>query len=185
MRVCLALLALLTAGSLSASAFAQATPQWWNIACAHSKISVPAGLTCRTTQNFSGFPNSDDGQGTYRNWTASGVVGGVEYFYLLTEVTSRDRGLTPTKSLQDTIRLEMLPSAQPSGFSALTNRGGADYITYATAQGASCVSVRRYGPSATVGYQWILYAVRCQPQGGTVSDAEIDRLIAGTTVRGS
>ncbi len=58
-----------------------------------------------------------------------GAQGGAEYFYYLTESTSMGSGINPTGSLQDAIRMEILPSARPSGFSSLTNRGGADYMT--------------------------------------------------------
>lgn len=181
------LLALVASVSLPAGASAQETVQWWDIACVHSKISVPAGLKCRTTQNYAGGQGSwaSDAGGTFRRWMAGGDVGGVQYFYYLAEATSLGAAITQATSLQDTIRSEMARGGGASGYSALTNRGGADYMTFTSAGGESCVGIRRYGPSQGAGYQWILYGVRCDPKGRTTSDAEIDGFIAGATVRGS
>jgi hypothetical protein len=177
-------LAFLALGTISAGAFAQETPVFFGIACAHSKIAVPDGLRCQTTQNYSGYQNSDDAGGTFRNWAASGAINGVQFVYLMTEVTSMDTGLNPTKTLQDTIKGE-LPTAKATNFSALVHRGGADFTTFTIAAGNACVGIRRYGPSESVGYRWILTAVRCEPPGRATSEAEIDRFIAGAKVRGS
>jgi hypothetical protein len=187
MHIGWSLLALAAAMAVSPAALAQERAQWWDIACVHSKISAPAGLRCRTTQNYSGGQGSwaSDAQGTYRNWLAAGVVGGVEYLYYLAEATSPGAAITQATSLQDTIRSEMARGAQATGFSALTNRGGADFMTFTSAGGDSCVGIRRYGPSQGMGYQWILYGVRCAPRGAATSEAEIDRFISGATVRGS
>jgi len=177
----LAFLAFIT---IAATAFAQQTPVSYGIACAHSRIAVPDGLRCQTTQNYSGYQNSDDGGGTFRNWAASGAIGGVQFLYLMTEVTSMDVGLNPSRTLHDTIKAE-LASAGPTNFSALAHRGGADFVTFSLAAGNSCVGIRRYGPSETLGYRWILVAVRCEPTGRATSQADIDGFIAAARVRGS
>lgn len=177
------IVAVIAAGLVSAEAAAQSTaPQWYGIACAHSKIIAPAVQQCRTTQNYSG--GATGYEATFRSWVATGRSGGAGYFYALNEATSPGASLGQNTTLQDTIRAEMSGGAQASGFSALSNRGGADYMTF-TNGGDSCVGIRRYGPSQGVGYQWILYGVRCDPKGRTVSDAEIDQFISGATVRGS
>lgn len=187
MRIQWKMLALLAAGSISAEAPAQETVHWWDIACVHSKISVPADLRCRTTQNYAGGQGNwaSDAGGTFRRWLAAGDLGGTQYFYYLAEATSLGAAITQATSLQDTIRSEMARGGGASGFSALGNRGGADFMTFTSAAGESCVGIRRYGPSQGAGYQWILYGVRCDPKGRTTSEAEIDRFIADATVRGS
>ena len=93
-------------------------------------------------------------------------------------------GFSPSVTLRDGIKLMMASGTEATNFSALTNRGGTDFMTFTTA-GNSCVAVRRYGPSTSGGYGWILNAIRCDPPGRTTSDAEIDRFIAGARVRGS
>jgi hypothetical protein len=171
---------------MAASAVAQETPRLFEIACAHSRLAVPDGLRCQTTRNYSGFPNSADSDpgGTFRNWLASGTVDGVQYLYLMVEVTSMNVGLNPVKTLHDTIKAE-IALARATNFSALAHRGGADLMTFDIAAGNACVGIRRYGPSETVGYRWILNAVRCEPPGRTISEPDIDSFIAGATVRGS
>jgi hypothetical protein len=187
MRIDWKILALLASAAMTTEASAQATAHWWDIACEHSKISVPAGLKCRTTQNYAGGQGSwaSDAEGTFRNWLAVGELAGVQYLYYLAEATSPGAAITQATSLQDTIRSELSRGAQATGFSALANRGGADFMTFTSASGDSCVGIRRYGPSQGMGYRWILYGVRCEPRGRTTSDAEVDSFIAGATVRGS
>ncbi len=181
MRNYVKLAAFLAAGLVSAEAAAQ-TPQWYGIACAHSKIVASGIQQCRTTQNYAGGATAYSA--TFRSWVSAGNSGGSGYFYALNEATSPGASVGQNTTLQDTIRAEMAGGAQANGFSALSNRGGADYMTF-TSGGDSCIGIRRYGPSQGVGYQWILYGVRCDPKGRTVSDAEINQFIAGATVRGS
>jgi hypothetical protein len=78
----------------------------------------------------------------------------------------------------------MRDGSKLANFSALGNRGGADYMTFTSASGDACVGIRRYGPAQGAGYQWILYGVRCEPRGRPISEAEIDRFIAGANYRG-
>ena len=124
--------------TMTAGTFAQETPRLFEIACAHSKITVPDGLRCQTTQNYSGFPNSADSDpgGTFRNWLASGTINGAQYLYIMTEVTSMNVGLNPNGTLHDTIKAEVA-LAKATNFSALANRGGADLMTFNIAAGNS------------------------------------------------
>ena len=163
-------------------AVAQDTPRWYGIDCSHSRIAVPAGLKCTTTQNYAGGENGWGGNagGTFRGWMASGA--GV--FYYLVEATSLGAGLMESASMKQAIRSEMRDGDKLANFSALGNRGGADYMTFTSASGDACVGIRRYGPAQGAGYQWILCAVRCEPRGRPITDVEIDRFIAGATYRG-
>ena len=119
MRIGWRLFALAASTAMSAASFAQETAQWWDIACVHSKISVPAGLRCRTTQNYAGGQGSwaSDAEGTFRRWLAVGVLRGVEYLYYLVEATSPGAAIGQATSLQDTIRSEMARGALATGFS--------------------------------------------------------------------
>jgi hypothetical protein len=160
----------------------QEAPRWYGIDCSHSRITVPAGLKCSTTQNYAGGENGWGGNagGTFRGWMASG--GGV--FYYLVEATSLGAGLMENASMKQAIRSEMRDGDKLANFSALGNRGGADYMTFTSASGDACVGIRRYGPAQGAGYQWILFGVRCEPRGRPITDAEIDRFIGGANYRG-
>ena len=168
--------------TLAGPAVGQDTPRWYGIDCSHSRITVPANLKCSTTQNYAGGENGWGGNagGTFRGWMASGA--GV--FYYLVEATSLGAGLMESASMKQAFRSEMRDGDKLANFSALGNRGGADYMTFTSASGDACVGIRRYGPAQGAGYQWILYAVRCEPRGRPITDAEIDRFIAGATYRG-
>ena len=160
----------------------QDTPRWYGIDCSHSRITVPAGLKCSTTQNYAGGEHSwgGDAGGTFRGWMASGA--GV--FYYLVEATSLGAGLMESASLKQAIRSEMRDGNSLANFSSLGNRGGADYMTFTGGSGDACVGIRRYGPAQGAGYQWILYGVRCEPRGRPLTDVEIDGFIGGATYRG-
>lgn len=178
-------LAFLALGMTSAGAFAQETPVPYAIACVHSRIAVPDGFRCETTQNYSGYQYSTDAGGTFRNWAAAGVIDGVRFFYLMTEVTSMGTGLNPGLALQDMIKAEITSAYQARNFSALAHRDGADFTTFTIAAGNSCVGLRRYGPSESVGYRWILTAIRCEAPGRATTQREIDSFIAAARVRGA
>lgn len=175
--------ALITAGE----AASQDTPRWYGIDCSHSRLAVPAGLKCRTTQNYAGGEHGWGGNagGTFRRWLASGETDGGGVFYYLAEATSLGAAMMEGASLQQEIRSEMNDGNRLGNFSPLGNRGGADYMTFTSPSGQACVGIRRYGPAQGAGYQWILYGVRCDPRGRAITDAEIDRFIAGATYRGS
>lgn len=177
-----AALALMMAGPSAG----QDTPRWYGIDCSHSRLSVPAGLKCSTTQNYAGGEHGWGGNagGTFRRWMATGATDGAGVFYYLAEATSLGAALMEGASLQQEIRSEMRDPDMLRDFSPLANRGGADYMTFTSASGQACVGLRRYGPAQGAGYQWILYGVRCDPRGRALGDAEIDRFIAGATYRG-
>jgi hypothetical protein len=179
-------LVLVVWASVSVEASAQNVQKQWTIHCADSKITVPAGLSCTTAQMSGGQSGwSADAGGTSRQWNAIGTVNGVEYGYWLIEATSFGEGFNPAVTLQAGIRIEMARGNETRNFSALTNRGGADFMTFTDADGDSCVAIRRYGPSQGGGYKWILNAVRCETNGRPTTDSDISSFIAGATVRGS
>lgn len=168
------------------AAGAQDTPRWSDIDCAQSRLAVPPGLQCKATQNYAGGDNSTGSAGgTFRRWMASGPFSGAGVFYYLAEATSLGASMMEGASLQSDIRSEMKDGNMIHEFSPMGNRGGADYMTFMTGAGNSCIGMRRYGPSQGDGYKWILYGVRCDPRGRTISDAEIDGFIAAAGYRGS
>jgi hypothetical protein len=184
-----ALWALAIAASTSMAAgqaIGQDTPRWYGIDCSHSRIAVPPGLKCSTTQNYAGGEHGWGGNagGTFRRWMATGAADGAGIFYYLVEATSLGAALMEGASLQQEIRTEMRDPSMLRDFSPLGHRGGADYMTFTSASGQACLSIRRYGPAQGGGYQWILYGVRCDPRGRVLSEAEIDRFIAGARYRG-
>lgn len=169
----------------AAVAGAQETVRWYGIACGHSRIAVPDGLRCRTTQNYSGGQRGweADAGGTFRNWVAQGSENGSIVFYYLAEATSSGASIMEGASLQKDIRSEMRDGRMTRDFSPLGHRKGADFMTFTSEHGHACVGVRRYGPSQGDGFLWILYGIRCAPLGGTLGQAEVDAFIASARVR--
>lgn len=161
----------------------QEAPRWYGIDCSHSRLVVPPGLKCTTTQNFAGGDPGWGGNagGTFRSWMATD---GGNILYYLVEGTSLGSALLASGTLHQVIRTEMRDPSMLRNFSPLGNRGGADYMTFTGASGQACVGIRRYGPAQGGGYQWILFGVRCEPRSQALSDAEIDRFIASVSYRG-
>ncbi len=124
-------------------------PRWYGIDCSHSRIAVPTGPKCSTTQNYAGGENGWGGNagGTFRGWMASGAADGAGVFDYLVEATSLGAGLMESVLLKQAIRSEMRDGDKLANFSALGNRGGADYMTFTSASGdaasASDASARR------------------------------------------
>lgn len=168
------------------TAAAQETQRWSDIDCAQSKLVVPPGLNCRTTQNFAGGDSSTGtAGGTFKSSLADGRMNGASVLYYLTESTSLGASVMENASLKSAIRSAMKDGNMIHEFSAMGNRGGADYMTFMTGAGNSCVSMRRTGPPHNDGYKWILFGVSCDPRGATLTDAQIDGFIAGASYRGS
>lgn len=174
-----AALALMVAGP----SVGQEAPRWYGIDCSHSRLAVPPGLKCTTTQNFAGGDPAWGGNagGTYRSWMATDGAG---ILYYLVEGTSLGAGLLASATLHQVIRADMRDPSMLRNFSPLGNRGGDDYMTFTSAAGQSCVGIRRYDPAQGGAYQWILFGVRCDPSSRTLSDADIDRFIASVSYRG-
>ena len=168
------------------SASAQDTLRWSDVDCAQSRLSTPPGMQCKATQNYAGGDSSTGSAGgTFRRWLASGRLNGAGVFYFLAEATSLGASMMETASLQKDIRSVMNDSNMIHEFSPMGNRGGADYMTFMTGAGNSCVGMRRYGPSQDAGYKWILYGVSCDPRGRTMTDAQIDGFLTAASYRGS
>src|SRR5262245_29570149 len=82
-------------------AVGQDTPRWYGIDCSHSRIAVPTGLRCSTTQNYAGGEHGWGGNagGTFRRWMATGESDGAGVFYYLVEATSLGAALMEGASL--------------------------------------------------------------------------------------
>ena len=168
------------------TAAAQETPRWSAIDCAQSKLATAPGLTCKATQSFAGGDSSTgNAGGTFQRWLAEGRMNGAGVFYFMTAATSVGASIVENASLVRDIRNEMKDGNMIHEFSPMGNRGGADYMTFMTGAGQSCVGIRRYGPSQGEGYMWILYGVRCDPRGTAMSDAQVYAFIASANARGS
>lgn len=180
------ILVLLGIVAASCEVAAQDTLQWSQIDCSQSNLVVPPGLTCRATQNYAGAQHGGAGaEGTFRRWSAHGERNGARLFYYLAKATSPRAYMMPGTSLERVVQDEMRDGRMIHSFSQLSQRNGADYMTFTSAGGDNCVGIRRYGPSQGEGYLWILRGVRCEARGRPLTDREIDSFIASASYRGS
>ena len=163
---------------------AQTTIVWSDINCSDSRIVVPGGLKCRATQEFAGTNSRAGGVGgVFRNWSAYGSLPGAKVYFLIYEAVGRGSSQTPTTTLQ-----ESAVSLSPEGrnarsFSSSSAVAGGDYLTFTSAKGDACLGIRKFGPAEGRGYKWILYATRCVPAGGSVTEADAIRFLTETGYR--
>lgn len=149
-------------------------------------IVAPAGLKCRATQEYAGGTGNIAGAGaggTFRRWATFGTVGGNKYYYYIIEGIGGRSHIVAEASLQAAL-INLSPEGKGAkDFSQLSNLNGGDFLRFVSATGGACVGIRKYGPSSSGGFKWILYATRCAQRGKTISDSDIGNLITATGYR--
>jgi hypothetical protein len=169
--------------SVSTSAFAQETPVWSDVDCAQSKIVAPAGFKCRATQEYYGGQGtaSSDAGGKFRQWSASATLNNVRLYYFLHEAIGGRSNITATESLEE--RIKQLGRKADKNFSQTLPMAGGDYVRYEGPAGQPCVGIRKYGPSTSIGFRWIMAGTRCAQKDKTISDQDIASFIASADYR--
>jgi hypothetical protein len=177
------LLALAGFAAIAAGASAQDTHVWSDIDCGQSKLVVPAGLKCRATQEYSGGTGtaSAGAGGMFRRWSAFGTVNNVRIYYFLHEAIGTGSNVTATETLEE--RVKQLGQKADKNFSPTSPMAGGDYVRYEGPTGQPCVGIRKYGPSTSIGFKWILVGTRCVQKGQTISDQDISSFIATADYR--
>jgi hypothetical protein len=167
----------------STCARAQETIVWSDVDCAQSKLVIPAGLKCRSTNTVGtrGAPTSTGG-GQVKYWSASGILQQVKLYYYVNEIVSMTSNVK-VGQLVDDIRLISPQAKSASNMSGLEKKGDADLVTFNNSQNDNCVGIRKYGSSRGGGYSWVLYATRCTPPARKASDADVSAFIAGAGFR--
>jgi hypothetical protein len=182
-RIISLLFGLAAFGSVSIPAFAQETRVWSDIDCAQSKIVAPADFKCRATQEYYGGQgtSSSDASGKFRQWSASATLNNVRLYYFLHEAIGARSNVTATESLEE--RIKQLGQKADKNFSQTLPMAGGDYVRYEGPAGQPCVGIRKYGPSTTTGFKWIMVGTRCLQKGKSISDQDIVSFIASADYR--
>jgi hypothetical protein len=170
--------------NVSAAAFAQETHVWSEVDCAQSKIVVPTpGFKCRATQEYYGGQGTaaSGAGGMFRQWTASATLNNVRIYYLLHEATAAKSTVTTTESLEQ--RIKQLGQKADKNFSSTLPMAGGDYVRYEGPAGQPCIGIRKYGPSTTTGFKWIMLGTHCVQKGRTISDQDVGSFIASADYR--
>jgi len=178
MKTIILLFALTGFMAIAAAADAQETQVWSDIDCGQSKLVVPAGFKCRATQEYSGGTGtaSAGAGGRFRRWSASRTVNDVKLYFFLHEAIGTASNITATETLEERVR--QLGQKTDKNFTPTRPMAGADYVRYESAAGQPCVGIRKYGPSTTGGFRWILVGTRCAQKGKTISDQDISSFVA-------
>ena len=180
----LALMGFSAAAAQTTDAIAQQTRVWSDVDCTQSKIAVPTvGFKCRATQEYYGGQgtSSADAGGIFRQWTASATLNNVRLYYLLHEALATKSNVTTNETLEQRIR--QLGQKADKNFSLTLPMAGGDYVRYEGPAGQPCVGIRKYGPSRSTGFKWIMVGTRCLQKGRTLSDQDISGFIASADVR--
>jgi hypothetical protein len=175
----------LAAVDASTGAFAQETRKWTDIDCAQSRLVVPSGLKCRATQIYTGARGSrgTSAGGLFQRWSAFGTVNGSKVFYFVTEGSEPSSFTYTSATLLETITSAGAVTKGATQLSELKQVQGGDYATFVRPPGEACFGVRKFGPSQSNGYKWIMYGGRCDLAGHTASAAEVSQFLADVTLR--
>jgi hypothetical protein len=167
----------------STPSHSQDTRVWSDVDCSDSKLIVPNGFKCRATQLYSGGTGTADAGagGQFRQWSASATVNNIRLYYYVHEAIGGRSTVTTTESLETRIR--QLGAKGDKNFTPTAPMAGGDYVRYEGPAGQPCVGIRKYGPSTTAGFKWILVGTRCGQKGMTLSDQDIAAFIASAKVR--
>jgi hypothetical protein len=169
----------------STSTFSQEAHVWSDVDCGQSNIVVPAEFKCRATQEYSGGQgnSTSDAGGRFRRWTATGMSNNAKAYYLLQEGVGTTRSqITATETLEQ--RIKQIGSRTDKNFTQTQSMAGGDYVRYESAGGTPCVGIRKYGPSTTGGFKWIIVGTLCGQKGKVISDQDIASFMASANYRG-
>jgi hypothetical protein len=86
-----------------------------------------------------------------------------------------------TETLEE--RIKQIGQKTDKNFSQPRPIAGGDYVRYESAGGQPCIGIRKYGPSTTGGFKWIMVATRCDQKGKTISDQDIASFMASADYR--
>jgi hypothetical protein len=159
-------------------AAAQDAYKWSDVDCAKSRIVMLPGTKCRTTNVVSG---GDTAAGQFQQWSLEGTgsyvnvrlheaLAGGSYIY------TKQTGTEYLKS-----RDSRAKGSPDMGNAA--RHGDADYYLFKASSGENCAGFRRYGPSRSVGYLWIMSGVTCAPKGSALTPAQATAFIDSARVK--
>lgn len=171
--------------AFASTAGAQETPKWSDIDCGQTKLVTPAGLRCRSTQEYSGgsrIASGSNAGGSTKEWATLGTVNGRRVYYYAKEALAEKSSVFPY------VLVDGIKSLSPQGkgatdFSAPQPAGGGEFVRFTSATGDACVGARKEGPTRKLGFHWILFATECAPKGKAISDGEIPDFVASFDFR--
>jgi hypothetical protein len=156
--LCSALLVAFVA--LPCAAVAQDAYKWADIDCAQSRIVPLPGVKCRATNVVSGGASAG---GQFQRWA---ILGNQPYLHVyVAESLESNSYIRTTQTGPDYLSgMNQRAKSAAGAMSEAQRHGGADYYLF-KANDEDCVGFRRYGPSRSLGYAWIMGGVTCAPKG--------------------
>jgi hypothetical protein len=167
MIILVALLACMPSAAQQAAKFAK-------IDCAASKLVMPPKLTCLASNEVAGTGfQGGSPSGVFKYWNAIGKVGDNKAYLYAAESVDASSGIRLDAALSASIN-SITPYPKPAtDFSGLKKIADADYVSFKSGDGGSCVAIRKVGPARATGYRWALFGLLCAPPGKVLADLEI------------
>jgi hypothetical protein len=157
---------------------AQGTYNWSDIDCAQSRLVATSGAKCRGTNVVSGGVTAD---GQFQRWS---IVGSQPYSHVyLHESLNSNSYITTRETTVDFLKWMNQRAKSASDMTGPNKHGGADYYLFKTKDGEDCAGFRRFGPSRSVGYAWVMGGIICSPKGTALAPAQITAFIDGALVK--
>ncbi|MEK7994679.1 MAG: hypothetical protein AAB403_12815 [Planctomycetota bacterium] len=166
--------ALLTFGD----AVAQDAYKWSDIDCGQSRLVPIAGAKCRATNVVSG---GDGAGGQFQQWSIQGTGS-----YVNIRLHEGLAGASYIHTKQTGVEYLKARDSRAKGspdMGTAARHGDADYYLFKASGGEECVGFRRYGPSRSMGYAWIMGGVMCAPKGSALTPAQANAFIDSARVR--
>lgn len=153
---------------------------WAEVDCAASRIAPIAGATCRATNAVAG---RDAAAGMSRRHSMRGVTPLGHVYVVMSEAVDGGAYVLTLRSTVEYLKLMDRRATDGSGWSATANHGDAEYHTFTSAVGESCVGFRRLGERRSGGFAWMMHGLLCAPEGQTLEPGQLRGFIDATRPR--
>lgn len=160
------------------SAAAQGTYNWSDVDCAQSRLVPLPDTKCLATNVVNGGAGAG---GQFQQW---GLKGTVPYISIgLHEAMGTNAYISTNVTGAEYLKLWDGQAKRSPDLGSPARHGNSDYYLFKASGGESCVGFRRYGPSKSGWFAWILMGVKCAPRGGTLTLAEATAFIDSVRVK--
>ena len=175
-------MAIVAVSLFAVPAAAQQALKFTTIGCSESKI-VGSGDLCLASNDRAGgdYPGSSGG-GLFKYWVARNKGAELKVYYYVVEAIGARSTVRPS-ALVDEIKAAIPMAKGATGFTESRATTGADYTTFQSAAGQSCVGIRKLGASRAEGYAWVMFAGSCRPGTAPIGEAEVAAFAAKTDFR--
>lgn len=159
-------------------AAAQGTYTWGDVDCAQSRLVALPDTSCLATNVVNGGQGAG---GQFRQWGLKGINPYISI--ALHEAMGTNAYIYTKQTGAEYLKAWDRLARESPDLRSPARHGNSDYYLFTSSSGESCVGFRRYGPTKSGWFAWILMGVKCVPKGATLTVAEATAFIDSVRVR--